>query len=202
MTQAGEMWLKPGGRPRRFTAVQRYAVHEVAFSWRARFPLAPLVSLSVVDSYANDSGALEARIFGALPIIRQAGPETSLGEALRYLAELAWVPHAITANARLEWRQLDERVVEVATATAAGRAAVTLEFDADGDIVAARAEARPYPEGKAFVLRPWSGTFSDYAVIDGVRLPTHGEVRWELPDGPYTYWRATITSLEPGTAAL
>ena len=36
-----------------------------------------------------------------------------------------------------------------------------------------------------------------YAHIGAVRLPTRGEVRWILPDGPYTYWRGEITSLEP-----
>jgi hypothetical protein len=27
-------------------------------------------------------------------------------------------------------------------------------------------------------------------------VPTRGEVRWDLADGPFTYWRGTITSLE------
>src|SRR5579862_971513 len=53
VTQGGEMWLRPGGRARRFTAIQDYAVRRVAFSWRARFPLAPLVSRQVVDRYAD-----------------------------------------------------------------------------------------------------------------------------------------------------
>ena len=60
VTQTGEMWLKPGGRARRFEAEQDYAVGSVAFSWRARFPLAPLVSLHVVDRYAAGTGSLEA----------------------------------------------------------------------------------------------------------------------------------------------
>jgi hypothetical protein len=46
------------------------------------------------------------------------------------------------------------------------------------------------------VTRPWAGRFSDYAVVGGIRIPTRGEVRWELPDGPFTYWRGTITSIE------
>jgi hypothetical protein len=33
-------------------------------------------------------------------------------------------------------------------------------------------------------------------VIGGVRIPTRAEVRWELPDGAFTYWRGTVTSLE------
>jgi hypothetical protein len=47
------MWLKPGGRSMPFTAVEEFAVEEVAFSWRARFPIVPLVWLRVVDRYAQ-----------------------------------------------------------------------------------------------------------------------------------------------------
>jgi hypothetical protein len=189
------MWLRPGSGPRRFTAVQDYAVADVAFVWRARFPIAPFLSLQVVDRFADGAGSLEARVLGIVPVMHQSGPETSLGEAVRYLAELAWVPHAMAANDRLEWRQLDRQSVEVATRTASARAAVTLQFDTAGDIAGARCDERPYPQGKTFVSRPWAGTFSGYASLDGIRMPTHGEVRWELPDGPYRYWRGTISSV-------
>jgi hypothetical protein len=27
-------------------------------------------------------------------------------------------------------------------------------------------------------------------------VPTRGEVRWELPDGPFVYWRGAVTALE------
>jgi hypothetical protein len=39
----------------------------------------------------------------------------SKGEAMRYLAELPWLPQAMVANQELEWRQIDDRTVEVAT---------------------------------------------------------------------------------------
>src|SRR6266545_446140 len=126
--QTGQMWRKPGGRRLPFTSVEEFAVEEVAFSWRARFPVLPLVSMSVLDGYAGGEGRLEARLFG-VPFIRVGGPETAEGEAIRYLSELPWVPHA---------------------------------------------------------------------VVGGVRIPALGEGRWELPDGPFTYWRGTITSLELG----
>jgi len=71
-----------------------------------------------------------------------------------------------------------------------------LELDAAGDIVGTWCDARPRSEGKTMVPTPWAGTYGDYAVVGGVRVPTRGEVRWELPDGPFVYWRGTITSLE------
>src|SRR5581483_409318 len=55
------------------------AAREVAFTWQARFPLAPLLFLRVVDRYAGGAGSLEARLLG-VRMMRQAGPETTLGE--------------------------------------------------------------------------------------------------------------------------
>jgi hypothetical protein len=195
-TQVGEMWQKPGGRQLRFTAVEEFAVEEVAFSWRARFPIVPFVSLHVVDSYAAGEGLLEARLFRLIPVMRASGPELSAGEAMRYLAELPWVPHAMLVNRELEWRELDAETVEVAARVGSARAAVRLEFDAAGDLVGAFADARPLPVGKTSVPTPWGGVFRDYGVLDGIRLPLRADVRWELPEGPFTYWRGTIRSLE------
>ena len=190
------MWQKPGGRPFRFSAVEEFSVDEVAFSWRARFRLAPLVSLRVLDRYAAGQGLLDARLFGLVPVMRQRGPETDQGEAMRYLAELAWIPQAMRANPQLEWREVDPQTVEVATRVGSARVAVALEFDAAGDIVRASTE-RPHFEGRKRVRRPWVGSFSEYDTVGGVHIPTRGEVRWDLPEGPFTYWRGTITSLEP-----
>lgn len=196
VTQVGEMRLKPGGRWLRFSAVEEFAVEEVAFSWRARFPIAPFVRLHVVDGYASGQGQLEARLFGLVPVMRARGQDVSEGEALRYLAELPWVPHAVLANVDLEWRELDAETVEVSARIGSGRAAVQLEFDPAGDIVSALANDRPRKEGKEIARRPWRGTFRDHAVLAGIRVPTYGEVSWELPDGPFTYWRGNVTSLE------
>jgi hypothetical protein len=190
------MRQKPGGRWRRFTAVEDFAVEEVAYSWRARFPIAPLVWLAVVDGYTGREGFLEARMWGLLRVIRVRGQDVSEGEALRYLFELPWAPQALLANCALEWTELDAQSIEVATKVGPARVAARFEFDAAGDIIGAACDARPFLEGKTSVPRPWAGSFGDYAVVGGIRVPTRAEVRWELPDGPFPYWRGTITSLE------
>ena len=176
----------------RFTATQELAVEEVAFSWRARF--GPL--LRVVDRFEAGAGLLEARLLGLVPVMRASGPEVDAGEAMRYLAELPWVPHALVANRQLDWREIDERTVEVGTRVGAATAAVRLELDEAGDIVGASTDARPRMEKGRAVPTPWTGRFEAYATLGGIRVPTHGAVHWELPDGPFTYWEAEITALE------
>jgi len=189
------MWQKPGGRPMRFSAVQHFAVNRVAFSWRARFPLVGPVAIRVVDEYADGDGKLEVRALG-LPMQRQSGPEIITGEALRYLAELPWVPYAMAQNRELEWRQLDERHIEVAAHVGEERLAVELEFDAVGDVVRSSSQMRLFEVEKSWVPTPWAGEFRDYKLLGGIRIPTAAEVYWDLESGRFVYWRGKITSLE------
>jgi hypothetical protein len=128
-----------------------------------------------------------------IPLQTQSGPETDVGEAMRYLAELAWAPQAIAANRELEWRAVDERTVEVKCGAGEAKAAVRCEFDEAGDLVRATG-VRPFPLGKTFVTRRWGGDLGDYADFAGTRAPSFGQAWWELPEGRFVYWRGRVTA--------
>ena len=140
--QRGEMQLEPDARPRRTSAVQDYAVDEVAFTWRARLRRGPFPLLRVVDRYIDGRASLQGRSLGLLRLDGESSADTSVAQALLYLAELPWVPHAMRDNRRLEWGQVDHRSVEVATRVGSQRAVVRLEFDPAGDIIASRSRPR------------------------------------------------------------
>lgn len=192
--QRGEMWKKPGARRMPFQATEEFLVERVAFTWRARFPILGPLAMTVVDEFAEREGQLRVSLLG-IPLQTQRGPETSVGEAMRYLAELAWAPQAIAANRELEWRELDERAVEVACGLASARVAVRWQFNGDGDLSGATG-LRPFPVGKTFVPRPWGGDFGEYASFAGTRVPSFGQAWWELPEGRFVYWRGRVTALE------
>lgn len=201
-TQVGDMQLKPG-RWIPFRAEQEMAVDRVEFAWCANVRLAPLVSVRVRDWCRSGVGGLDVRLWGVVPLVRARGEQFARGEAMRYLAELAWAPQAMVANPALEWRQIDESTVEVATRIAGERAGVLLHFNAAGDIVGMSTDARPRMVGKQAVDTPWSGVFGEYREFNGVRLPTTGEVSWLLSDGPFTYFRGRVTGwLVDGDAEL
>ncbi len=197
--QVGEMIFKPNAAPHPFRASEEFAVDHVAFAWHARFPLLGPLTLRVTDSYDGRNGLLAVRLLG-LPLQRRHGPGLAQGQAFRYLAEIPWAPQAILANPQLEWRELDGRTVEVGTAVGAARIAVRLIFNERGEIEQTAA-ARPRLEAGG-AATPWTGVYADYQALGGVRVPTRGEVRWELPEGPFTYWRGSITSLVFGDQAL
>jgi hypothetical protein len=192
--QTGEMWKQPGAKAMRFEATQDFCVEQVAFSWRARFPIVGPLALTVVDEMAGGIGQLRVSLLG-IPLQTDKGAETTVGQAMRYLAELAWAPHAIAANRKLEWHEVDANNVEVACEAGGERASVRWQFNDVGDLVGATG-LRPYPRGKTFVPRPWGGDFGPYASLGGVRVPTFGEAWWQLPEGRFGYWRGRVTALE------
>jgi hypothetical protein len=74
--------------------------------------------------------------------------------------------------------------------------AVRLLADASGNLIGASAPDRPRLEDGVAVPTPWRGRFWDHGELGGLRVPRRAEVAWDLPDGPFAYWRAEETSLE------
>lgn len=195
LTQSGEMMRRPGEKPLAFTATQEYAVNQVEFEWRAAFGPNRLVRLTVVDRYRDGTGSLAARVWGLVPVTRSSGAETDRAEAMRYLAELPWMPHAIASNPELSWRELEDGSVEVSTAIGGRLASVVLTLD-DAGLIRTASGMRPRLAGKRAIETPFTGTFGDYVDLGGIRVPRSAEVSWELPEGPFTYWRGEVASLE------
>lgn len=155
--------------------------------------IARLLPVRILDSYVDGQGLLEARLFGSVPVARVTGAEVSKGELMRYLAELAWAPHAMLRNARLRWREIDAATVEVSADSASGPARVRLVFE-DGDITGIEADDRPRMVGSRPIPTPWRGRFFDYRRLDAWRVPTCAEVSWILEGQLCPVWRGKVTS--------
>lgn len=185
LRQRGQMWRRPGGPALAFTAAQRIDAAGLGFRWVAHFRVGGFVPLTVVDAFEERRGFLEVRPFG-IRVSRGSGPEFDEGEAQRFLAELAWCPFALD-HPELEWSAVGESSVLVAL----GGARVTLHLDADGGVLRANAE-RPRTIRGGVERTRWRGEFEPYREFDGLRLPASARVFWDLPSGPFEYFRCEI----------
>ncbi|GKY87448.1 DUF6544 family protein [Sinisalibacter aestuarii] len=195
LKQSAEMRLKPGAGWTALAARQTIATARPGFAWLAEMRLGPLPVVRVLDSYADGAGLLDVRFFGAFRLDAYEGPEAALSEGLRYLAELPWSPDAILTNRAITWEMRAEGVA-ARMGTEGGPAEVVFTLDAAGDIVGVQARGRPatLPDGRVVPL-DWRGAFSDYAEIDGRRIPTRGEVGYVYPDGYESYFLGRVTAL-------
>jgi hypothetical protein len=196
--QRAQMRLSPDKAFFDVDATQLSGTRTPAFVWEATAKVASIVPIRVVDSYVRGHGLLEVKVAGAIAMAHATGPENDLGEMMRFLSELPWNPDAILGAHGLSWRQIDDRTVEVSAQTDGGVARVRHIFDANGDIVGIEADDRPYLiDGNSQPTR-WIGRFRDYAMYGSYRLPSYGEVAWDLPEGEFVYWRGKVVSFVEG----
>ncbi len=194
LTQDAEMRLKPAGAWQQMSARQSVAVGAAGFAWVACQRIGPMPKLRVADLFVGGAGALRVQLLGAITVAHQRGADINRAQAMRYLAELPWVPDAILGNPAIGWRMIDLNWAEAALELPDGRVAVRYRFDAAGDIVEVFAADRPAsdPSG-APTTYDWRGYFRDYRRIGSRRVPAEAEVGYIYPEGYRAYFQCRIT---------
>ena len=185
--ESGERWLD-------FRSEATYRPSPLAFEWRARLGVMFGIWVIASDGHANGEGWGGAKLWGVKTIGGRQGPEVLPTQFIRNIAELAWLPDIAIADTALRWTGAGADAFEV-SADAADRE-VTVRFDLDGgaDIMRASSPARPYDVPEGFEDAPWRYDLSEHRELDGVRIPTTVAATYSLPDGPWEYFRAHVTS--------
>ena len=191
-TQRGEIRLSQGARWTPFTADETVDATQSAFRWEARIggKIAPTL---VTDAYEAGHGFLAVKLGGVVPLKKISGPEFDKGELQRYLSSIVFCPAMVLNNPFLEWTAVGPGTLRVQDRKDATGATVDLDIGEDGCPRACRAD-RPRMVGKETTTTPWSGLCEGYQEQEGLRIPHHLEVCWQLEDGPFSYFRGDITS--------
>ncbi len=188
LSEAGEQW-----RP--FRSGQRVITRRPGFVWNASISMVPGLSVRVHDAYVAGEGILHPAVMGLFTLTELHGtPEVAQGELMRFFAETAWYPTALLPSQGVSWSAVDERSADATLEDGPLRLTLRFGFNASGLIESIRAEARGRTVGKAVVMTPWEGRYSDYREREGMRVPFSGEVAWLTPEGRRPYWRGAITS--------
>jgi hypothetical protein len=191
LRQAGEFALRPDSwKP--FTAVQDFSAAPPGFLWDARIRMAPAVVVYVRDGYCAGEGAMYGSLFALVPVVDEHGtPVMASGELLRYLAEAVFLPTALLPRDGISWSPLDDNAARVTLVAGDTTVSIDVDFGEHGEIVRISA-MRGRPVGGSSKVMRWVGHFRDYRRVDGMMIPTWGEVEWVLPEGPAPYFRARI----------
>jgi len=175
-----------------FTAVQNFSVEPPGFLWDARIRMATILPFYVRDGYVAGEGALHGTLAAIVPVVNQRGTSAmASGELLRYLAEAVFFPTALLPRGGVSWTSLPGNTARVTLADGRTTVSCAVDFGERGEIVRISAMRYRDADGKSG-LTPWVGHWSDYHQVNGMMIPTSGEVEWMLPEGPFPYWRGRI----------
>jgi uncharacterized protein DUF6920 len=187
----GTFAAKPGAWAP-FTADQHVTARPPGFVWDARIAMMPIVPVRVRDSYVGGEGSMRAAVASVVSMTNQHGTKEMAVAALqRFLAEAVWLPTALLPRDGLTWSAIDDDNARVTLTDGATTASLDAHFAPSGELDSISTKRYRDVKGTP-VLTPWIGTHTDYRRIDGMMIPTKGEVAWVLPEGPVPYWRGGI----------
>lgn len=156
------------------------------FFLRARYLGVPMQALHrMVDGRAE----MRVRALGALPVVDARGPVMDRSEAVTYLNDLCILAPGALVQRSLRWEELGDRSARVRYAAPSGTVSAVLHFEGSGLLRSFVSDdrSRAAPDGKSFTPLRFSTPVSEYRDFGPYRLAAHGEARWHLPEGPFTY---------------
>lgn len=181
-------------------AAQYFSIDPPAFVWTVDATMMRVLPIAGRDRYAGGHGQMLIKAASLVKVVEAAGAAVDLGAMFRYLAETIWFPSA-ALGPHIAWEPIDATHAR-ATMRDAGRAApAVFTFDDRGRALRFDAE-RPMGGGPDARLTPWFGAISEWRMFEGIEVPSRGEVGWQLPSGPFIYYRWEILDVEFNRAAL
>ena len=130
-----------------------------------------------------------------MTMVDESGDAISRAETVTVLNDLCVFAPGALVDPRLAWEPVDDRTAGVTFVNGRWTVRATLLFNERDELVDFLSDDRPENADGGFAQRRWSTPISGYRVIDGLRLPTHGDAVYARPDGPFTYREFTVRSI-------
>lgn len=195
ITQKAQMKMKPEQNnwyPA--TAIQHTNISEPAFIWSVDLKMNPLMWFRGRDKLQNGKGEMLIRLNSLLNVVNEHGKKMDEGSMQRFLGEMVWFP-SLALSPYVEWEPIDDFSARATIAYRGTEGSGTFYFNEKGDFtrfVALRYQGNaPDSEKKEWIL-----TVDDYAVFDGIRMPSQMKAAWKLDHGDWNWLRLEIADLQ------
>lgn len=175
-------------------AEQYFTIKPPGFIWSANIKVAPFFHISGRDKYEEGKGHMLIKPLSLFSIADSKGLEIDQGTLLRYLAETMWFPTAVLSD-YLTWEEVDRNHAKVTMTYGEITASGLLTFNTKGELVKFEAERYGVFNGETR-LETWSISVREYKEFEGLRIPTKGEVTWELETGDFNWFNFEVLDIE------
>ena len=176
------------------TASETYTTDPASFLWDAKFKIAGIPLLRVLDKYENGIGSMKGKLAGVKTIFDVTGEELDQGAMVRYLNEVMWFPTAFISE-KYCWEKIDAHSAKVIFTDHGKSISAQLFIDEIGQLTNFIAE-RYRGIDDEFSLDTWSTPITAYREFGGLKLPSSGSAVWHLPAGDLTYIELEVKEIE------
>lgn len=193
--QKARIKMKPGQKKwYRAHAVQYTDLNTPAFIWSVDMALYKLLRIKGIDKFNKGKGSMLIKLNGLLPIVNEQGDKLDQGTIQRYLGEMVWFP-TLAISPYIKWEQVDEHSARAVMSYKGTTGSGTFYFNEAGDFV--KFTAMRYMENKPNAKQlKWVLTTDEYAVFEGIKVPSKMNASWELDDGCWTWLELEIVNIK------
>lgn len=193
----GRIRSAPGARWMPFTAEQQSFADEPArlFLMRARMFGLPVESF---HRFVGGHATMEVKLLGAIRLADARGDELDRSEAVTLFNDMCLMAPATLVDPAVTWEPVDAKTARARFALGGRSIAATLHFGDDDFLASFDSDDRSRLEadGRSFARLRFSTPVRDFRDYGPAKLPSHGEARWRLPGGEFTYGEFHLVEVE------
>lgn len=175
-----------------FQAQAYYTTDPPGYVWNVSLGMAPLVTVSGRDRYADGQASILMRLLALIPVANDHSSGLNQGAMLRFLNETMWFPAGVLSPS-ITWAARDATSAVAWMRYGGVSASATFVFDDQGRL--ANMTAERFDNARKAMLA-WSTPISAYGQFAGVRVPVAGTGVWHYEQGGFPYIRLRVTDLE------
>ena len=132
---------------------------------------------------------MQVKIGGLIPMVDAHGEVMDRSEAVTLFNDMCVLAPGTLLDPGITWEQVDARTVRARFTNGGHTISAMLLFGDDGLLTNFISDdrSRASPDGKVFTRLRFSTPVRGYRDFGPARLAAHGEARWMLPEGEFTY---------------
>lgn len=194
VTQKASMKMKPDqNKWMTASAVQYTTLDTAAFIWTVDAAMNNLLSFQGRDKFDNGKGEMLIKLNSLVNVVNATGEKLDEGSLQRYLGEMVWFP-SLALSPYITWEQVDDTSAKATMNYKGTSGSGTFYFNAAGDF--SRFSAMRYKGNEADAKRyEWVMSVQDYAIFDGIKVPSKMTATWKLDEGDWTWLNLEILDL-------
>jgi hypothetical protein len=194
LKQQGPMRTQKDGPWMESNAEQYFRLDEPSFVWKANVKMAPFLYLSGIDTFKDGKGKMKILFLSLFSVVESEGPEMDTGTMMRFLAEMPWFPIA-ALNSYIQWEEINDSSAKATMTNKGISVSGIFYFNENGDII--KFIGKRYREVSGdYVLSDWGGSYKEYKVFEGIRIPSKSDIFWVEEAGEFKWFKCEITEIE------
>lgn len=194
VTQEAEMKMKPDQKNwMKATAIQYSIIDHPSFIWTVDVKANSALNFQGRDKFEDGKGEMLIKLNSLINVINASGEKLDEGALQRCLGEMVWFP-SLAFSPYISWDEVSDTSARATMDYKGTKGSGTFYFDSHGDFI--RFSALRFKDNDMNAKRyEWILSVEDYAVFEGIRVPSKMTATWKLEEGDWCWLKLRITGI-------